>query len=300
MTSMKGSDPSEVATRTEPRRQHHSRPESRTNSAKGAASKRALRAKVQELDAQLAFLQADRDRLQAIVEDRNASKLLPGGINVFPTLLEMKADIRLALTVTVSEWVEEAPLSLSTVVPLHRVLSRAFLECRNLVNSITEKHTVFMQGGMGSEGGTADDATVGIFRQHIRQNYRTLFPLTGEHLRRACAEVISKLGRWLEASISGMIRRTIVWNLFQSKLDRVVAEYLPIVVGTMLQYPTVVFSEDCGKLQRFDATVHCESIDGDALNVGQACIVVFPALLIKREGHHGRRQPLSKSYILPR
>lgn len=48
-------------------------------------------------------LQADHDRLQAIVQDRNATRLLAGGITIqaaCPTLPEIEAHIRRALTVT--------------------------------------------------------------------------------------------------------------------------------------------------------------------------------------------------------
>lgn len=84
----------------------------------------------------------------------------------------------------------------------------------------------------------------------------------------------------------------------RTKLDRVVAEYLPILVGATLQHPAVVFSYDCGTEQPYDPTVHAESIDGDAVQIGQMCLVVFPSLLVERESGTGL-QRLTKSYILP-
>lgn len=248
-------------------------------------------------------LQADHDRLQAIVEDRNTARLLAGGINVqaaFPTLPEIEVSIRRALTVTVSEWIEEAPPAWSAAIWFPYMVSRVFLECRELVDGIMQKYTAFMQGGVQNDGGASamDEFTVEGFRQHTRRHHRTLFPLTGEHLERACNEVAFNIGRWLQFFFPGSSVDVIAQDLMNAKVNRVVAEYLPILVGTRLQHPTVVFSEECGKMQRFDATVHAESIDGDAVSIGQRCLVVFPPLLVLREEGQGF-QPLNKPYILP-
>lgn len=244
-------------------------------------------------------LQTEHDRLQAIVEERNAARLLAGGINIqaaCATLPEIEALIRRALTVTVSEWIEDSTSSLPPTFWITMVLPAIFFECRELVNGIVRKHTAFMEGGVGSEGGPSamDEATVDIFRQHIRRHHRTLFPLAGESLQRACNEVVHKAAHFLVPTSSGKLSQ----ELMNTKLDRVVAEYLPIFVGVTLLHPPVVFSDNCGAVQSFNATVHAESIDGDAVHTGQACLVVFPALVAEREGGQGF-QPVSKPYILP-
>lgn len=256
---------------------------------------------------ELKNLRADHDRLQAIVADRNAARLLAGGINIqaaCPTLPEIEAHVRRALTVTVSEWIDrvEEASEFRAAVPLYRVLSNLFQECEDLVGGIKHKHESFMNGGIERESvvSTMDEATADLLRQHVRRHHRTLFPLAGEHLHRACKEVISKLGRWLQPSLPPRYSvEVITQELMNSRLDRVVAEYLPILVGvTLLQHPAVVFSTDCGVEQPFDTTTHADSIDGDAVENGQACVVVFPALLVDREGSRGFER-LNKPYILP-
>ena len=261
-----------------------------------------LKGKQQELK----DLQASHDRLQAIVEGRNAARLLAGGVNIqaaCPTLLEIEARIRHTLTVKASEWIEEAPSDLADVVPLAQVLSQAFLGCEDLINSIVRGHELFMRGGMDIKNGAnpVDEVTVDVFRQHVRRHHLTLFPLTGERLENACCEVISKVARWLQDFFFRTSGDEIVGDLINTKLDQVVAEYLPIMVGATLLEPAVAFSNDCGTEQPFDPTIHAESIDGDAVKVGQPCIVVFPALQIERcEGHSSRGfERLHKSFILP-
>lgn len=258
-----------------------------------------LQAKHQEME----DLQADRDRLQATVEGRNATRLLAGGINIqaaCPTLPEIEASIRGALTVTASEWVEGAPPALSATVPLHWVLSQVVLGCWELVNNIVRTQSVFMGGGVESQGGasTMDTATVDVFRQHIRRHHRALFPLTGQSLHRACNEVVTHIGLSLAPYFSDMAPSMVVSSLRHTGLERVVAEYLQIFVGAAIQHPVATFSLDCGMKQQFDANIHAESIDGDAVSIGQDCSVVFPALLVEHEGRQGH-QPLTKRYILP-
>lgn len=113
-----------------------------------------LKGKQQELK----DLQASHDRLEAIVQDRNAARLLAGGVNIqaaCPTLLEIEAHIRRALTVNASEWVEEALPRLPAVVPLARVLSQAFSGSQDQVNSIVHGHVLFMNGGNENEHGAS-------------------------------------------------------------------------------------------------------------------------------------------------
>eukprot|EP00903_Cladosiphon_okamuranus_P013450 g12526.t1 len=256
-------------------------------------------------DQELHDVLADRDRFQAMVQDSNTARLLAGGINIqaaFPTLPEIETRIRRALTATVSEWIEEATPVWSHAGSVPVMLSRVFLECREMVDGVAGKLTWFMEGGIRSDGeiGETDEATVDLFRQHVRRHHRTLFPLTGEHLQNACRNVADKLIVISPApSFPGLSPATDGKILMlRDKLCRVVAEYLPIMVGATLQNPALIFAEDCGQQQLFNSTIHAESIDGDALDVGQQCLVVFPALLVKSEGDQGFRR-VTKSYILP-
>eukprot|EP00752_Nemacystus_decipiens_P002186 g2081.t1 len=258
---------------------------------------------LQRQNQEMRDLQADRDRLQAIVEDRSANRLLTGGINIqaaFPTLPEIESSIRRALSVTVSEWIEEAAPALPPAIHIPTMLSRVFVECQELVGGIVQMHTSFMEGGAGRDGeaGTIDEATADMFRQHIRRHHRGLFPLAGEQLQSACTRVISKLGYSLAYWFPDIPPSKVGEKLLKTKLDQVVAEYLPILVGAQLQYPCVAFFNGCGTQQVFDAAIHAESIDGAAIEAGQLCFVVFPSTMVDHEGGQGF-QPLSKSYILP-
>ena len=170
---------------------------------------------VQGKQQEMKELQAEHDRLQAMVEDRNAARLLASGINIqaaCPTLPEIETNIRRALTVAVSEWMEEAIHSLPSAVPIPIMVSRVFSECQELVDGIVRTHTAFLEGG--------DEAAADTFRKHVRRHHRTPFPLTGEHLQCACDDVIAKLGRSLMASFPGVspsgvgeeLSKTIEWS----------------------------------------------------------------------------------------
>lgn len=104
-------------------------------------------------------------------------------------------------------------------------------------------------GGVGSddEANKMDEATVHMFRYHLHGHHRTLFPLTGEPLHRACTEVVSKVQYLLAPSFPGVSADMLGYELVYTKLDRVVAKYLPIVVSATLQHPPVVFSAECGR-----------------------------------------------------
>lgn len=110
--------------------------------------------------------------------------------------------------------------------------------------------------------------------------------------------MVSTVGHFLAPSSSDTVPSSLGQELNGTKLDRVVAQYLPILVGATLHHSPVLFADDVGTVQRFDATIHAAFIDGDAVKIGQACFVVFPALVEERQGGQGL-QLLSKSYVLP-
>lgn len=159
----------------------------RQRADEGAKLRKANNVMLKGKDQELEEVLADRDRLQAIVEERNTARLLAGDINIqaaCPTLPEIEANIRRALTLTVSEWIKEVRSGLSAAIQLHSVLSKVFLEYLWLAQYIVLRHLAFMNGDFGTEGGTSevDEATFDVFRQHVRRHHHTLFPLTGEHL----------------------------------------------------------------------------------------------------------------------
>lgn len=83
--------------------------------------------------------------------------------------------------------------------------------------------------------------------------------------------------------------------LCASGLERVVEEYLNIAVICCLQRPVVTFTDDLGKIERYNSEKHSAPIDGDV--AGESCIVVFPAF-IEAAGVSGRERVLGKRFVL--
>lgn len=241
-------------------------------------------------------LETDRNRYRNIVHDLTSKRLLAGGTNIqaaFPTLLEVLADIRRTLTVSVSEWIEEVSPMLDPNIALHDLLAQLFRVCQDVVKSQHGRFKSFFVGGAGaackgSEPGM-DESTASFMLRHMRHHYCTLFPVTGTPFKKACRGVISRLAD----GVKDRIRHLQV----APGLEKVIQEYLLILVGGLLQHPPVEFANDCGMENDFDPKLHADSIDGDDVGAGEKCIVVFPALMKEIEGEG--LQPLNKKYILP-
>eukprot|EP00752_Nemacystus_decipiens_P002181 g2076.t1 len=249
-------------------------------------------------------LAADRDRYKIIVQDMTSKRLLAGGTNIqaaFPTLLELQADIRKTLTVSVSEWIEDAAPVLHPSISIRTLLPQLFHACQDLVQRHHRGLKTFFVGGAGPAcedfESVMDEATESFMRQHIRRHYRTLFPVTGSPLEKERRRRISQLAGDVLVSATRQQQELGVRHLVASGLEQLVREYLLILVGALLQHPSVEFATDCGMEDVFDPNTHAESIDGDDVGVGEKCIVVFPALLEQGEG--GSLQPLNKKYVLP-
>ena len=252
-------------------------------------------------------LEADRDRYRAIVQDMTSKRLLAGGTNIqasFPTLLELQADVRRVLTISVSEWIEDASPVLDPGFTVQHLLAQLFHACRDVVDSHHTGIKAFFLGGAAAgaaareccdEAGviSMDEATESFMRQHMRRHYRTLFPVDGTPFQRACHGIISRL-----AATGGAVdTESRVRHLVASGLEVVVQEYLVVMVGALLQHPPVEFGRDCGEEAVFCSQIHADSIDGDDVAAGDRCIVVFPALMAKA-GKDGL-QPLNNTYVLP-
>lgn len=243
-------------------------------------------------------LEADRDRYKAIVQDMTSKRLLAGGTNIqatFPTLLEVQADIRRTLTVSVSEWVEDASPELLPGITLQKLLTKLFSSCQDEVERYHGNFKTFFFGGAVAayEGlePNMDEATATFMRQHMRRHYRTLFPVADTPLQEVSRVVMARLAG--DADPEAGIR-----HLVATGLETVIKEYLLILVGALLQHPPVEFANDCATEDVFDPKIHAESIDGDDVGAGDKCIVVFPALMADDRGGEGL-QPLNKKYILP-
>lgn len=246
-------------------------------------------------------LTADRDRYKDIVEDMTSRRLLAGGTNIqagFPTLLELEADVRRTLTVSVSEWIEDAAPVLHPGINVQGLLTQLFRACQDVVERHHSRIEDFFAGGRRAglapeESDEADlnEATASFKLQHMRRHHRTLFPVTGVPFHRACRWVLLRLAGGMEPEAG-------VRHLLAVGVGKLVEQYLLIMVGALLQHPAVEFGRDCGELGLFDPQIHAESIDGDDVGAGDDCVVVFPALV--KEGEEGEEfQPVNKKYILP-
>lgn len=92
-------------------------------------------------------------------------------------------------------------------------------------------------------------------------------------LSAACSIIESK--RWDQSTQNP---EDVYRVLAESGLQKLIQEYLHIMVGCRLQQPEVKFTDDIGKVERYDPKVHSELVDGHA--VKEWCTVVFPALLV--------------------
>lgn len=86
-------------------------------------------------------------------------------------------------------------------------------------------------------------------------------------------------------------------KLAATRLEKVIAEHLSIIVRATLQHPSVAISDDSGKIQPFSSRIYSESIDGDVLCGGDKCVVVFQALMMEQECGQGLQQ-VNKRYVL--
>eukprot|EP00903_Cladosiphon_okamuranus_P013446 g12523.t1 len=247
-------------------------------------------------------LEADRDRYKSIVQDMMSKRLLAGGTNIqaaFPTLLELQKDIRRALTMSVSEWIEDSTSVLNLGITPQHLLPQLFHACQNVVESYHGDIKAFFMGGPGADregcdkaDDIMDESTASDMRQHMRRHYRRLFPIEGIPFQKAFCGITSRLAG-VDAGTEDRARRLAV-----SGLENIVQVYLPIMVGVLLQHPTVRFAGNCGMETAFCPKIHADSLDGDDVAAGDKCIIVFPALMREVEEAEGH-QPLTHAYILP-
>lgn len=249
---------------------------------------------------------AERDRFRDIILCQQQKKLLATGTNIqaaYSTLLEIQANIRQTVTVGVSEWAEDTMAKLQPhdhILP--HLLAQIFMHCNALVERRLRDHVSFFSGGGNVDISTCDmdQETADFMRDHLRRHYLTLFPLKGGDLQMACEQVFNGLGEWVADQVSNWTASFAKDHVLgNSGLNRVIEQYLVVLVNTSLQHPPVVFEGDCGTEQSFDPQIHADSIDGDALRAGDKCVVVFPALSAESETAPSEPKPVNKKFVLP-
>ena len=247
----------------------------------------------------------ERDRYRDILLSQQQKKLLASGTNIqaaFSTLLEIQANIKQIVTVTVSEWIEDTLSVLeSHGHALPHLVAQIFIQCNEVIEHRHNEHLLFFLGGVkvDSQACGLDQETSDFMLQHMRRHYLTLFPLEGDDLQAACENIFNRLGAWLSEQTATWSESTAKEKMLENPgLHKVIKEYLFILVNTTLQHPPVEFAKDCGADEGFDLRLHEESIDGDALRAGEKCVVVFPALLAETEGTQGPKL-LTKTFVLP-
>ena len=232
-----------------------------------------------------------KTRCEALLEDQTARRLLGSGINIqgpcqnFP---EIQANIRQALTVTVSEWVEKEGQGLSNfsrndVWFIPKLLAHLFTLCQNHVNRLHQEYVKTFLGKVeGAVEDNMDSEAAYFMRHHLRRHHLTLFSTVGAAHKKACRCIIVSLGR----SIADRACHDMATSaLLTSGLEEITGQYLKIMASCVVHHPAVSFSEDCRVVQSFDKRMHFEPIDGDGdVSRGGQCMVIFPALLTQLEG----------------
>ena len=232
-----------------------------------------------------------KTQCEALLEDQTARRLLGSGINIqgpCQNVPEIQANIRQALTVTVSEWVEKGGQGLSNfsrndVWFIPKLLAHLFTLCQNHVDRLHQKYVkTFLGKVKGAVEDNMDSETAHFMRHHLRRHHLTLFSAVGAAHKKACRCIIVSLGR----SIADRVCHDMATSaLLTSGLEEITGKYLKIMASCVVQHPAVSFSDDCRVVQSFNKRMHFEPIDGDGdVSRGGQCMIIFPALLTQLEG----------------
>lgn len=222
-----------------------------------------------------------------------------------PTQLELVASVRNTLTGTVSTWVRNMQAEHSPGIKEAEVLSwllhKVFFLCAELIEERREELISVFRGKQtdGCDDGKLDPPTAAFMHQHMCRHYLTLFPLTGEELQNAHDKIASSLARDIMDSTEWDWRQRdsgeVVEALLSGGFSTIVPDYLSIMVSCCLQDPPITFTDDIGKVQRYNSDIHAKPIDGRK-PAGDRCIVVFPSLVVA--GEWGNHQPFHPRYVL--
>lgn len=248
-------------------------------------------------------------RREALLEEQTAHRLLGSGINIqgaCATLPEIEASIRQTLTVVVSEWVEEESQALHEFSKnwewfIPEVFAMLFTLCKQRIDA-TRQHYVNMFLGK-VEGAVEDDmdaATAHFMRNHLRRHHLTLFSVTSGAGGKMCRRIIIHLAGMIVDNLDGEVDYDRVTRaLVSSGLEEIASRYVKILANCAVLHPLVSQASDCSQVQLFNKNLHSEPIDGDGdVTTGRKCMVIFPALSVKREGSGQGWDPVSKRFVL--
>ena len=257
---------------------------------------------------QRAEIEQSNARCESLLEEQTSRRLLGVGINIqgsYQTLPEMEASIRNTLTTTVSEWVEQGCHGLFNISKndtwfIPRVLGSLFTLCKEHVDGLHQQYVDMFLGKV--EGAAEDDMdpeTAHFMRNHLRRHYLTLFSAVGATSLMTCRRTMTHLGNIMTDYMDdGACPDRATRTLLASGLEKITGQYLRILASCAVQHPAISFSDDCSRVQPFDKQLHFEPIDGDGdVAMGGQCMVVFPALLIKRDGSSDL-EAVNKRFVL--
>ena len=257
--------------------------------------------------AQRAEIEQSNIRRESLLEEQTSRRLLGVGINIqgsYQTLPEIEASIRNTLTTTVSEWAEQGCHGLFNISKndtwfIPRVLGSLFTLCKEHVDGL---HQQYVDTFLGKVEGAAEDdmdpETAHFMRNHLRRHYLTLFSAVGAASLMTCRCTMTHLGNIMTDMDEGACPDRATRTLVASGLEKITGQYLGILASCAVQYPAISFSDDCSRVQPFDKQLHFEPIDGDGdVAMGGQCMVIFPALLIKREGSSDL-EAVNKRFVL--
>lgn len=255
-------------------------------------------------------LKAERDRYRELCLKAAEENIQKEGYNLqakYPQQPEIDGLITHTLEDTVSDWVIDCTETnllgyLSpdrTQLLLPQLLVQVFRHCWNRVSGLHQRYVAVFAGLSEPTGHMVhipDEATEYFMLQHMRRYYKSLYLLDVPDCDAEINEVISKLGAGMEAEYK-LEATEVKSGLVKSGLAKVILEYFHIIAAITL-HPKIALADDWGQQQLFDPKVHAPSIDGDGLDKGHQCIVVFPALLKDVEGGN-QGEPPSKKFVLP-
>lgn len=223
-----------------------------------------------------------------------------------PSQIDLVEQVRKTLTGAVSSWVSRVQGGCCDGIEEAEVLSwllhKVFFLCAELIEERRESIVSVFRGrraGTCDEDDNLDPSTAAFMHRHLCRHYLTLFPLSGGELEKVHEKIAWSLTKSMmdstEWSRMQHDSKAIVQELLQSGLREVVTEYLGIMVWCCLQQPPVTFTDDLGKLQRYDPDIHAEPVNGET-SEGDWCIVIFPALVLA--GEWGDHEPIDRRYVI--
>ena len=240
--------------------------------------------------AQRAEVEESKALCEAFLEEKTAHRLLGIGINIqgtHQTLPEIESSIRQALTITVSEWVEQGSQGLVSFSKgnkwfIPQLLAQIFTLCKENVDGIRQHYVNMFLGNVeGAVEENMEPDSAQFMRNHLQRHHLTLFPGRGINRDKACRLITTHLAGIIAGSVDGGLCHGMVNHaLAESGVEKIMGQYIKILASCAVQHPTVSFSRDCHHMQSFDKKLHFEPVDGDGdLTRGGECMVIFPALL---------------------